>query len=111
MTVNTNMQLVERAEQALRALRAIETQNLPNHNRDGVRTADIAARMDLVPVRRLGNGAVKGTWSGRMDPAMQLASTMRSLHQKGLVRQGYGHRSRSHWFTTGAGRSWLESRS
>lgn len=57
---------------------------------------DVAHRADIRGVRRGGNGAVKGSWSGWTSPALSIASTMTSLVTRGLVYRiettyrGYG---------------------
>jgi len=50
---------------------------------------DVARHAGLVGARRLGNGAVKGSWSGRMSPALRIAPTLRRLTKAGLIQTTY----------------------
>lgn len=73
--------LTDRQGKALRALAALQRERL------GPWTAhDIAHEAGIGGVNRAGNGAVKGSWSGRTAPGFALASTMQSLKRHGLVR-------------------------
>lgn len=56
--------------------------------------ADVAYRLGIEPARRLGNGAVKGSWSGYMSPALRAAPRLRSLARQGrLVSWHENHRA------------------
>lgn len=72
-------------------------------------SSEVAGEMDDPPrVRRHGSGAVKGSWSGYMDPGMQVSHTLRALERRGLVMSTWDPRenraSRYVWMTTKAGR-------
>lgn len=49
----------------------------------------LAGRLGVAGARRLGNGAVKGSWSGYMSPALRLAPRLASLHRRGLLTRSY----------------------
>lgn len=63
----------------------------------GVSAQRIAWRLGVVPARRLGNGAVKGSWSGTMAPALRLTPRLTSLHRRGRVRRTIDTRTRDRW--------------
>lgn len=52
---------------------------------------DVAYELDILPAHRLGNGAVKGSWSGRMAPALRIAPRLRALQKQGRLRPGVGN--------------------
>lgn len=54
--------------------------------RCGLRAIAIARHLGVVGARRAGNGAVKGSWSGRMSSALRVAPVLRGLVNDGLVR-------------------------
>lgn len=56
------------------------------------------------PVRRLGNGAVKGSWSGTMADGHRLHGPIGALRKRGLVRASYARRraTRNHLTAAGA---------
>jgi hypothetical protein len=57
----------------------------------GATAAEVAAGLGIIGMRRLGNGAVKGSWSGGMSPALRVAPRLLSLKKRGLV---YRHSNR-----------------
>lgn len=68
--------------------------------RYGVTTNRLAQRLGVDGARRLGNGAVKGSWSGRMSGSLRLAPRLRSMAQRGLLRREYDREThRWVWFT------------
>lgn len=73
----------------------------------GATAAGVAGRLGVQPASRLGNGAVKGTWSGKMSPALRVTPRLRSLTKRGLLREHWGDR-RIEWALTPAGRKEIE---
>jgi hypothetical protein len=51
--------------------------------------ADVAHFLRIEPARRLGNGAVGGSWSGRMSPALRAGPRLRRLALRGLLERRY----------------------
>lgn len=45
----------------------------------------IAAECGVRGARRLGRGAVKGSWSGTMSASLRIAPTLRAMERRGLV--------------------------
>lgn len=80
--------LTERQELVLRTMREL------GRERTYMTAEDIGAAANLPPVRRRGRGAVKGSWSGRIAPGLQVASTLQSLEKRGLVVSADSGRSR-----------------
>lgn len=89
----------------LRAIAELE----PRAKSMGVTANDVAHKLGIEPASRAGRGAVKGSWSGRMSPALRIAPRLERLHRLGWIISGYGYRSRKHWYLTPAGRQELES--
>ena len=56
----------------------------------GTTAAKAARRLGVRGANRLGNGAVKGSWSGTMSASLRIAPRLRAFEQRGLVR--------SYWF-------------
>jgi hypothetical protein len=52
----------------------------------------IAHRLGVRPARRSGRGAVAGSWSGYMAPALRIAPRLRSLARAGRITSMYDHR-------------------
>lgn len=73
-----------RQQSALEALRQLRERGGRSYPADA---ETVAMVMGLAPGRRCGNGAVKGSWSGRMPPGFHLASTLRALERRGYVRR------------------------
>jgi len=73
----------------------------------GATAQSVAWRLEVGPARRLGNGAVKGTWSGIMAPALRVAPRLRALTKRGLLREHWGDR-RIEWALTVEGHRMLE---
>jgi len=51
----------------------------------GATANTIAGRLGVVGANRAGRGAVKGSWSGRMSPALRIAPTLAAMVRAGLV--------------------------
>jgi Transcriptional regulator PadR-like family len=76
----------------------------------GVLASALARHMGVPGARRLGRGAVRGSWSGTMDAGLRLVPRLRSLEQRGLVATWHdqkSERSRTVYQPTQAGRLWL----
>jgi hypothetical protein len=58
-------------------------------------------------VWRHGNGAVKGSWSGYVDPGLTITATLRALKRRGLIRSfsAQRHRYVAAYALTPAGRA------
>lgn len=110
---NQDLAPIPSDEEILRALAYLERQAL-DHSRDaiyGVTTAHLAGFLGVESARRGGRGAVKGSWSGWMSPALRLSPRMRSLAKRGLVRQGWDpeERTRYRYHLTIEGRTGLDA--
>jgi hypothetical protein len=72
----------------------------------GASAQDIAWKLDVQGASRLGNGAVKGSWSGNMVPGLRVFPRLRSLAHRGLLREFRGER-RQYFILTEEGRKVL----
>ncbi len=63
----------------------------------GFTAADIAHQIGVHPARRLGRGAVAGSWSGRMSPALRITSRLTSMWKRGLVYRDFDPDERHRW--------------
>ena len=83
--------LPDEREIAAAIQRALTTD--PRTYREESVTANILAQhLGIESSRRLGRGAVKGSWSGQMAPGLRLAPRLASMANRGLVerwRQDY----------------------
>jgi hypothetical protein len=60
--------------------------------RDTAATAnEIARRAGVQAARRLGNGAMKGSWSGTMSPSLRISPRLRAMARRGLLVEHYDH--------------------
>jgi hypothetical protein len=90
--MSDNLNLSDRQEQVLVALLG----DLPLSSREGHTALDLARAIGVQGNRRGGNGAVKGSWSGKTSPALAISSTLNGLVRRGLVDRwetqyrGYG---------------------
>lgn len=82
------VELTDIQQQILDALNALIAEQ-PRRARLGFTSNEIARKAGLAGARRLGNGAVKGSWTGRMSPAVRAAPTLRSLEHKQIVQNHY----------------------
>lgn len=57
----------------------------------GASAADVAYRLGVQGSSRLGNGAVKGSWSGRMSPALRVTPRLMALAKQGRIFRGYDY--------------------
>lgn len=57
----------------------------PYYRWPGATANNVAYQLRIQPARRLGNGAVKGSWSGTMSAATRIAPRLRSLARRGLL--------------------------
>lgn len=55
----------------------------------GTTANGLALHLGVVPANRMGNGAVKGSWSGRMSPSLRIAPRLQAFEKRGLVRSYY----------------------
>ena len=65
---------------------------------DGVRADDVAWKLGVTGASRLGNGAVKGSWSGRMSGSLRVSPRLRSLVGQGRLRSFHDERSRWRYY-------------
>jgi hypothetical protein len=92
----------------LRAVLDIETENRERHlPKIGASASHVAYRLNIQGASRLGNGAVKGSWSGRMSGSLRAAPRLRALTKRGLLREHWGDR-RIEWALTPAGKEALD---
>lgn len=64
----------------MQALREIEAEG-----KRGASANELAHRAGIQGHRRLGNGAVKGSWSGYTSPALAAASSLTGLVRAGVL--------------------------
>lgn len=62
---------------------------------------DVAYRLGMVGADRHGRGAVAGSWSGRMSPALRIAPRLRSMHKRGMLANGWDEYSRHVYWIEG----------
>jgi hypothetical protein len=55
----------------------------------GASANEVALQLGVQPADRLGNGAVRGSWSGRMSPALRVAPRLRRLAREGRLAERY----------------------
>lgn len=90
-------------EAALAAVEALHAERESLYYR-GVSASEVAWWVGIDGVRRHGNGAVKGSWSGFMSESLRAAPVLRSLAAKGeLEAADDGRRARytpagTHWW-------------
>jgi len=107
-------ELPDRQLACLRAVRELEQETFEMNGvtmrrlRPGVSASDVAYKLKVEPAARLGRGAVKGSWSGFMAPALRVAPALRAMAREGLLVDLFGERSVSHYLTTEHGRELLE---
>jgi len=65
---------------------------------NGVRADDVAWKLGVTGANRLGNGAVKGTWSGRMSGSLRVSPRLRSLVKQGRLRSFHDEHSRWRYY-------------
>lgn len=73
----------------------------------GASASDVAAMLRVAPARRLGHGAVKGSWSGSMPAALRVQGILRSLASRGRLESST---SDYRLYYTPAGRPWWRAR-
>lgn len=96
-------------EEVARALLALEREDF--HRPFRISADRVAWKLGVEPARRLGNGAVKGSWSGYMSPALRVVPILRAMAKDGLVDVLYdpaSHRTRNVYRLTAAGRALAE---
>ena len=65
----------------------------------------LAHDLGIVGARRLGRGAVKGSWTGEMSGSLRLAPRLRSLERRALVSRHWDRESGRYVYSlTNAGR-------
>lgn len=57
----------------------------PDPRFGGMSAQEVAYRIGVPPARRAGRGAVGGSWSGNMAPALRVVATLRAAEKAGLV--------------------------
>lgn len=70
-------------------LRDLESNDPRCHN--GATANIIARALGIVPARRLGNGAVRGSWSGSMAPGLRLSPRLSAMARRGLLTELWDH--------------------
>jgi hypothetical protein len=88
---SANWENLTRDDRRRAILRILAAQRAVSHEPDTryqppwLLAAEIAARLDIPGMRRAGRGAVKGSWSGYMSPALRVVPSLRSLVKDRLV--------------------------
>lgn len=90
-TTPTSRPLTERQRVVLRAMQELAREPTPT---GGWTAQDVGVCAQVPRVRRNGHGAVQGSWSGHLAEGFIVASTMRSLVARGLVRSYSSGRKR-----------------
>lgn len=108
-TYNERLQPMPSHEQIAAVMYELESRYSRSGRYFTAQTVAYAARVE--PARRLGNGAVKGSWSGMMSPALRITPTLRAMHRAGLVAlvMNDDGRFRWHYGLTEAGREMARS--
>ena len=69
----------------------------------------LADALGVQGARRLGSGAVKGSWTGTMSGSLRLAPSLRAMERRGLVRKVWDNSAgRYHYSLTVKGRALAE---
>lgn len=55
----------------------------------GVSASAVARKLGVEAANRAGNGAVKGSWSGRMSASLRISPRLRSMAKRGLLLEIY----------------------
>lgn len=79
----------------------------PRARRHGVSANILADHLGLDGARRLGRGAVKGSWSGTMSPSLRLAPRLAAMEKRGLLER-WRHDYRWYYEATDKGRAAAE---
>lgn len=93
-------------------LRVLADQAREPLSSDWLLAAEIAARLGIPGSRRLGRGAVAGSWTGYMSPALRITTSLRHSAKQGLVRMGVqpDQRLRYLYSLSPDGLAWLDAR-
>lgn len=88
------------------------TERIPERFNGELLAQDVARRLRLDGARRAGRGAVAGSWSGYMSPALRVVPILRALEHDGLVQHRYepDERTRSLYRITTSGIAWLAAK-
>lgn len=70
--------------------------------RYGATAQAIAGKLGVQGSRRLGRGAVKGSWTGNMAPALRISPRLRYLRKRGLIRSWYDTDNYRHTYVLSA---------
>lgn len=92
---NQHLKALPTDDEILAAVSYLGTAN--RRYRAGVTAQQIAWKLGVQGASRLGNGAVKGSWSGKMAPALRIAPRLAAMERRGQLRGGYwGYDNDSH---------------
>ena len=108
--MNEDLTPIPGDDEVLRALARLESEATGFSDRVyGITTAHLAGKLGIQSARRGGRGAVKGSWTGSMSPALRLSPRMRSLTKRGLVSAHWDpeERTRYRYTLTRKGRAKL----
>jgi hypothetical protein len=104
-TANADLPPPPTHEQVVKAMVALDEEE---RRQVGLTANSIAWKLGMEGARRMGRGAVKGSWTGYMSPALRLAPTLEAMSRKGLADWFYdpseGSRGRKRYSLTAAGR-------
>lgn len=110
MPARSNLELAALPDDlaVMRAVAVCDERHNGRYRGLGVYAQAVAWKLDIAPARRLGRGAVQGSWSGSMAPALRIAPRLQSLVRRGLLGKFYGERSVTLYYLTAAGREFIE---
>lgn len=81
----------------LAAIAELEDESRRGSDVYGFTAQHIAGKLGIQSARRGGRGAVAGSWSGYMAPALRIAPRLRSLARRGLLVQSFDPSERHRW--------------
>jgi len=77
---------------------AVKTLHADRPYDNGVRAVDVARKLGVTGASRLGNGALKGSWSGRMSGSLRVSPRLRALVGQGRLRSYHDEHSRWRYY-------------
>lgn len=105
-SMNTDLSELPRDDEVLAAVDHL-VENDRRH-RYGASANAIAGKLGVQGARRLGNGAMKGSWSGTMSASLRISPRLRALVKRGLLDTHYNNEDyRNEYTLTEAGRARL----
>ncbi len=88
---NLDLPVLPSDDEFLRAVGDLQdSQGVGYHH--GATASEVAWKLGVAGARRLGRGAVKGSWSGTMSAALRVSPRLASLTRRGLLARYTGER-------------------